>query len=178
MLSHELCNPLGALAAAAQVLRHVSSKEAKVEHEWRVSGRLAQHDVALDLAPAWVQADEARRSLMAALKLDGHDVYAAPDGRSGLAAVAATNPEVAVIDIGLPGLDGYQVAQSIRGMPSRDSMVLIALTGYGQPDAVRRARDAGFDEHVLKPIAPDQLVRLIDVACAAKAKRAGGRPSA
>jgi signal transduction histidine kinase/ActR/RegA family two-component response regulator len=122
--------------------------------------------------------EDARRSLMAALKLDGHEVYAAPDGRAGLAAVEATNPEVAVIDIGLPGLDGYEVAQSIRGMPARDSMVLIALTGYGQPEAVRRARDAGFDEHVLKPIAPEQLVRLIDVACAARARRAGARPSA
>ena len=63
-------------------------------------------------------------------------------------------------------------------MPARDSMVLIALTGYGAPEAVRRAREAGFDEHVLKPIAPDQLARLIDVACAAKVRRSGGRPSA
>ena len=361
MLSHELRNPLGALAAAAEVLNHVPSKEAtevvvrqvghmsrliedlldvsrvtrgkislsrrpldiaaaavKVEKEWRVSGRLAHHSVAIE-APArvWVQADEARveqivsnllgnavkytpsgghitvsvkrgrnhallqvrdtgvgmtpelaarvfdlfvqgertldrgagglgigltlvkrlaelhggtafaasagpgrgsqftvvlpaieepsqtlpeaardrpkqrhsilliedsddarRSLAAALKLDGHEVYAAADGKAGLAAVAVTKPEVAVIDIGLPGMDGYQVAQTIRDMPSNESMVLIALTGYGQPEAVRRAREAGFDEHVLKPIAPEQLMRLIDVACAAKARRAGGRPSA
>jgi hypothetical protein len=69
--------------------------------------------------------------------------------------------------------------QALRVLPTqlgwRD--IHLALPS-GQPDAVRRARDAGFDEHVLKPIAPDQLVRLIDVACAAKAKRAGGRPSA
>ena len=59
----------------------------------------------------------------------------------------------------------------LRRKPAHESMVLIALTGYAQPDSLRRARDAGFDEYITKPIEPDRLVRLIDVACAAKARR-------
>jgi signal transduction histidine kinase/CheY-like chemotaxis protein len=119
--------------------------------------------------------DDARRTLSMALRLDGHEVYEAADGKAGLAAAESVGPEVALIDIGLPGLNGYQVAEHLREMPAHGSMVLIALTGYGQPEAFRRARDAGFDDHIVKPVVPGQLVRLIDVACAAKARGAGAR---
>src|SRR5262245_2247022 len=122
--------------------------------------------------------DDARRTLSMALRLGGHDVYEAADGKSGLATVASVAPEVALIDIGLPGLNGYQVAEQLRDSPARQSMVLIALTGYGQPEAFRRAREAGFDEHLTKPVEPDQLERMIQVAWAAKLRRSGGRPSA
>jgi signal transduction histidine kinase len=110
--------------------------------------------------------DDARRTLSAALQMSGHQVYAAPDGRAGIETADNVAPEVAVIDIGLPGIDGYQVGESLRKAPAHESMVLIALTGYGQPDSLRRAREAGFDEYITKPIEPERLLRLIDAACA------------
>ena len=115
--------------------------------------------------------DDARRTLAAALALDGHQVHEAADGITGIAALARVNPDIAVVDIGLPGVDGYKVAETLRGAPEHDAMVLIALTGYGQPDSLRRAREAGFDEYVTKPIAPERLVRLMDVALEARARR-------
>jgi CheY-like chemotaxis protein/two-component sensor histidine kinase len=115
--------------------------------------------------------DDARRTLAAALSMEGHQVHEAADGISGIAALARVNPDVAVVDIGLPGVDGYKVAETLRGAPEHDAMVLIALTGYGQPDSLRRAREAGFDEYVTKPIAPERLVRLMDVALDARARR-------
>jgi DNA-binding response OmpR family regulator len=108
--------------------------------------------------------EEARQNLHAALAFDGHQVFEAADGEAGLLSAAECKPEVAIIDVGLPGLDGFQVARVLRA--DGDPAVLIALTGYTQPDALRRARAAGFDEYVTKPIAPDRLSRLIDAAVA------------
>ncbi|MDF3009833.1 MAG: response regulator, partial [Burkholderiales bacterium] len=122
--------------------------------------------------------DDARRTLSLALQMSGHQVYAAPDGKAGIETADAVDPEVAVIDIGLPGINGYQVGEDLRRKPAHEAMVLIALTGYGQPDSLRRARDAGFDEYITKPIDPDRLMRLIDVACAAKERRSSpSRPT-
>lgn len=81
--------------------------------------------------------EDARHSLATALALQGHQVHEAADGITGIAALARINPDVAVVDIGLPGLDGYTVAETLRGAPEHDRMVLIALTGYGQPDPAR-----------------------------------------
>jgi signal transduction histidine kinase/CheY-like chemotaxis protein len=117
---------------------------------------------------------DARSTLLQALQLDGHRVYEAADGESGLRTAAAVLPDVAIIDIGLPGRDGYEVASALRQSLESPEMVLIAVTGYEQPDSMRRARAAGFDEYVTKPIAPDRLVRLIDAAFAAKARRQPG----
>jgi signal transduction histidine kinase/CheY-like chemotaxis protein len=108
--------------------------------------------------------DDARRTLSLALQMSGHQVYAAPDGRAGIETADKVDPEVAVIDIGLPGINGYQVGESLRKAPAHEAMVLIALTGYGQPDSLRRAREAGFDEYITKPIEPERLMRLIDAA--------------
>ncbi len=93
--------------------------------------------------------DDARVSLQMVLEADGHAVHAAADGRSGLAAFEQVRPDVALIDIGLPGMDGYEVARAIRAR--RPEAILIALTGYGQPEDARRAADAGFDAHLVKP---------------------------
>jgi DNA-binding response OmpR family regulator len=98
---------------------------------------------------------------MTALSMDGHEVFEAADGDAGFLAVAQVNPDVAIVDVGLPGLNGYQVAQRLRARHGDDNMVLIALTGFGQPDSLRRAHEAGFDEYVTKPIAPERLVRLM-----------------
>jgi len=119
---------------------------------------------------------DARSSMLAALQLDGHHVYEAIDGESGIQAATAVRPDVAIIDIGLPGRDGYQVASALRQTIERQDMVLIAVTGYEQADSMRRARAAGFDEYITKPIAPDRLVRLIDAAFAARARRQPGAP--
>jgi signal transduction histidine kinase/CheY-like chemotaxis protein len=115
--------------------------------------------------------EDARRTLMTALSMDGHEVFEAADGDAGILAVAQVNPDVAIVDVGLPGLNGYQVAQRLRARHGDDNMVLIALTGFGQPDSLRRAHEAGFDEYVTKPIAPERLVRLMDVALAARVRR-------
>jgi signal transduction histidine kinase/ActR/RegA family two-component response regulator len=115
---------------------------------------------------------DTRETMVAALELDGHRVYQAADGNAGMRAVAEARPDVAVIDIGLPGLDGYEVASALRRDPGCQTMVLVAITGFEQPDSLRRAREAGFDEYLTKPVPPERLVRLIDAARAARSKRA------
>jgi CheY-like chemotaxis protein len=112
-----------------------------------------------------------RRTMIAALELDGHEVYEAADGNAGIRAIAEVKPDVAVIDIGLPGLNGYEVAAALRRDPQCQGMVLVAMTGLEQPDSLRRAREAGFDEYVTKPIPPERLVRLIDAARASRNRR-------
>jgi CheY-like chemotaxis protein len=92
---------------------------------------------------------------------------------SGLRTIAAVKPDVAIIDIGLPGLDGYEMAAALRENLEHQKMVLIAITGFERPDSLRRAREAGFDDYVTKPMAPDRLARLIDAALTAKARRSG-----
>jgi CheY-like chemotaxis protein len=100
--------------------------------------------------------DDAREALRALLELEGHHVAAAATGPRGLEMATQHPPEVALVDIGLPEVDGYEVARRLRGLGAR-CPYLIALTGYGQPDDVKRARDAGFDAHLLKPVDPDAL---------------------
>ncbi len=91
----------------------------------------------------------------------GHDTCVAYDGPGALEALEAFRPDVAVLDIGLPGMDGYELAQTIRAR--RDGSIrLIALTGYGQASDRIRAKQAGFDEHAAKPVALERLVALID----------------
>jgi CheY-like chemotaxis protein len=99
--------------------------------------------------------------LCAQLERDGHEVQAAPDGPSGLEAAAATRPDVVLIDIVLPGLDGYDVARRIRASAWGTSMLLVALTGYGQADDRRNALEAGCDLHVTKPVMPERLAEII-----------------
>jgi CheY-like chemotaxis protein len=74
------------------------------------------------------------------------------------------HPDMAIIDIGLPGLNGYQVARRIRERPTGHAMLLVALTGYGSPDDFQLSTEAGFDHHLVKPIDPDQLTRLLSEA--------------
>lgn len=94
---------------------------------------------------------DARNSLALLLKLVGHDVIAAQDGQSGIEAAASSAPDFALIDIGLPDLDGYQVAAKLRGMLGPQP-VLIALTGFSQPEDRQRALEAGFQNHLTKPV--------------------------
>jgi signal transduction histidine kinase/CheY-like chemotaxis protein len=101
-----------------------------------------------------------RESLQELLEAQGHRVDTAIDGERGVEQALAGRPEVALVDIGLPRLDGYEVARRIRGAMG-SKIFLIALTGYGQPDDRARAAAAGFDVHITKPLDIGTLERLI-----------------
>ncbi|MGE3510352.1 MAG: response regulator [Vicinamibacterales bacterium] len=105
--------------------------------------------------------DDARETLNAWLREFGHWVTTASDGFEGLDVARTVHLDVVLIDIGLPGLDGYQVAASLRAMGGSPRPRLIAVTGYGRPEDSARAREAGFDAHLVKPVEPEQLARLI-----------------
>jgi len=103
---------------------------------------------------------DAREALRALLELDGYEVHAAADGIEGLDLARTKAPEVALVDIGLPGFDGYEVARRMKALPAPPS-VMIALTGYSEPEDRQRATDAGFAAHLVKPVDPDGLSRLL-----------------
>ena len=103
---------------------------------------------------------DSAEALALALGATGHDVRLAADGSSALEGAAEFQPEVVLLDIGLPGMDGYEVARRLRA-DGGAQMVLVALTGYGQEEDRQRARDAGFDHHLVKPIPPDALLALL-----------------
>jgi signal transduction histidine kinase len=105
--------------------------------------------------------EDAREMLRSALTLAGHEVHEAGDGATAVALATAVAPEVALIDIGLPGMDGYDVARHIRASERGKSIRLVALTGYGQAEDRLRALHAGFDAHVTKPVPPERLSDLI-----------------
>ena len=100
--------------------------------------------------------DDARKSLAILLAFDGHETYEAANGVRGIELASHVRPEVALIDIGLPDLSGYEVARRVR-MELSSGVALVAVTGYGQPEDQRRAFDAGFDAHLVKPITIEQL---------------------
>jgi two-component system, sensor histidine kinase len=104
--------------------------------------------------------DDAREALRMLLELDGHVVEAAAEGMQALEITRAKDPDVALVDIGLPGIDGYEVARRIRAAGGRRPL-LIALTGYGQPEDKRRAAEAGFDSLLVKPVDPAALTDLL-----------------
>ncbi|HZN86760.1 MAG TPA: ATP-binding protein, partial [Burkholderiales bacterium] len=105
--------------------------------------------------------DDARQMLHEALVYGGHEVREARDGASGLALAAESPPDVALIDIGLPDVDGYEVARRLRASPGGRRMGLIAITGYGQAEDQRLAYEAGFDAHLTKPVAPERLKQVM-----------------
>ncbi|HEU4619604.1 MAG TPA: ATP-binding protein [Gammaproteobacteria bacterium] len=105
--------------------------------------------------------DDTRESLRIALELRGHRVFAAPDAAGALAIMREQRPVIAVLDIGLPDTDGYELARKLRS-EFGDELVLVALTGYGTPRERLKAAQAGFDEHVSKPIDVDELRRLLE----------------
>jgi signal transduction histidine kinase len=106
---------------------------------------------------------DAREMLAVLLKQAGHEVYEAADGVDGLALALRERPDAAIIDVGLPGLDGYEVARRIRAGTDGAHMLLVAVTGYGLPEDRRRALDAGFDRHLVKPVEQDQLADALAV---------------
>ncbi len=108
---------------------------------------------------------DAAESLATLLRVWGHDVQVVHDGLQALDAARGRRPEVVLLDIGLPGLDGYQVARRLREDIGLDNALLVAMTGYGQPEDRRRSREAGIHHHFVKPVEPFVLRNLLaDVA--------------
>ena len=123
---------------------------------------------------------DAREMFRMMLELDGHDVLEAEDGCAGLQLLQSESLDVAFIDVGLPGLDGYEIARRFRCESNSSGaaastvpvdadsdhvgkrVLLVALTGYGTPDALERSRRAGFDHHLIKPVNPDALYKLLN----------------
>ncbi len=105
-----------------------------------------------------------RETLNMLLTMWGHDVETAGDGASGIACILRSHPDIALVDIGLPGTNGYEVARAVRQQDPARAIKLIALTGYGQPADKEMALQAGFDTHLLKPIAPAILAETLAAA--------------
>jgi CheY-like chemotaxis protein len=99
---------------------------------------------------------DARETLRALLEAEGHRVDEAVDGAAGLARAETARPDIALIDIGLPGIDGYEVARRLRARLGARP-ILVAISGYGQLNDRLRSLAAGFDAHLTKPVAADNL---------------------
>jgi two-component system, sensor histidine kinase len=107
--------------------------------------------------------DDARTTLRMLLTIAyGHTVYEAADGASGVQSALDLKPDVALIDLGLPDVDGHEVARRIRAVLDRRAILLVALTGYGTAEDQRRASEAGFDIHLVKPVEPADLVKILE----------------
>jgi signal transduction histidine kinase/ActR/RegA family two-component response regulator len=104
---------------------------------------------------------DALESLGRLLQLAGHEVYQASDGPQALALAAEKRPDLIMLDIGMPGMDGYEVTRRIRAEPWGQAMVLVAVTGWGQDSDRRRSREAGFDSHWVKPLDAQKLGALL-----------------
>jgi PAS domain S-box-containing protein len=111
---------------------------------------------------------DSAESMALLLRLSGHETWLAFDGNTAVSLAAEHAPDAVLLDIGLPGMDGYQVASRLRELPQTSHSLLIALTGYGQEEDRQRSRAAGFSEHFVKPVDPESLFRAI-----ARHRRAG-----
>ena len=144
---------------------HVPSRERTTEHGFPMSAlRILVVDDNRDSAA----------SMGMLLRIVGNDVRIANDGLEAVNMAEEFRPEVILLDIGLPKLNGYEVARHIRQQPFGQGMVLVATTGWGQDADRRRSKDAGFDHHLVKPLDPDKLLELL-AALSQAAADAGGR---
>ncbi len=92
------------------------------------------------------------------MKLLGHDVQVAHNRKAAIEAARAHRPEIVLLDIGLPGMDGYEVVKRLRAEECGRDALIIAVSGYGQPEDLRRSKEAGFDHHLVKPVDYDALM--------------------
>jgi len=104
---------------------------------------------------------DATDSLAMLLQMHGHDVISAYEGRSALDLATREQPSLIVVDIGLPDIDGFEVARRLRADPRTAGSTLVALTGYGQPEDREKSKNAGFDHHLVKPAAADVILGLV-----------------
>jgi len=112
---------------------------------------------------------DAAESLGMLLELEHCEVAVAFDGIQALETIDQFQPDIALLDIGMPGMDGYELARRIRATPRGRNLVLVALTGWGQADDKKRAADSGFDEHLTKPVDPDLLTQVLHLTHSAAA---------
>ncbi len=96
------------------------------------------------------------------IRLSGHEIEMAHDGETALEKAKSFKPEIILLDVGLPDMHGYEVAERLRAIPENKSLVIVALTGYGNEEDRRRAMDAGFDYHFVKPVDFTALESLIN----------------
>jgi signal transduction histidine kinase/DNA-binding response OmpR family regulator len=115
---------------------------------------------------------DARDMLRTFLELAGHEVHDAVTGPDAVEKAGRVLPDLALVDLGLPGFDGLEVAARLRGDPATRGILLVAMTGYGQPDDRRRTSEAGFETHIVKPVAAEQLNEVIAL-CAERITQAG-----
>jgi len=104
---------------------------------------------------------DAAEALTMLLEVLGHRVRTVHDGATALDLAQTSPPDVMLVDIGLPGIDGYEVARRVRQDARLQHVLLVALTGYGQEEDRQRTMAAGFDHHITKPVEPDALNRIV-----------------
>ena len=138
-----------------QSTRGASSKSTRTDKTVLAASRNSPTVLLVDDQPDIVE------SLSAVLRAYGYSVHTAEDGVVATQVAEALRPDVMIIDLGMPRMDGYQVARWVRQQPWGLRRRLIAVTGWGQEEDRRRTREAGFDDHVVKPIDPDVLIRLL-----------------
>jgi signal transduction histidine kinase/ActR/RegA family two-component response regulator len=114
---------------------------------------------------------DAAKVLSLLLEALGHDVAIEHEAQRAIERARVEAPQMLFLDIGLPDLDGYELARRLRAMPETAEAVFVAVTGYGQPDDKRRARQAGFDHHVVKPVRLDAILGLLDDYASARTRR-------
>jgi CheY-like chemotaxis protein len=116
---------------------------------------------------------DAARLLADSLSVLGHGTRVAHDGPVALRIAEEYRPDAALVDIGLPVMDGYELARRLRALPGLERVCLIAVTGYGQSEDRARSREAGFDAHLVKPVQHERLGRLLgELSCSAAERHA------
>ena len=105
--------------------------------------------------------EDSRELLCALLRRNGFDCHTADSGTTALSLTERVVPDIAILDVGLPEMDGFEVARRIRKNPKSEHILLIALTGYGRASDRLASHESGFDEHLVKPVRAEQLLRVL-----------------
>jgi CheY-like chemotaxis protein len=116
-------------------------------------------------------------SMALVLRTAGHAVFVSHDGREAIETMTRVQPDAVLLDIGLPGADGFEVARRIRANPDYARTLLVAISGYGQDDHRMLSRAAGFDHHLVKPVEPDAVLHLLATVPAGQQGAAGSLPA-
>jgi CheY-like chemotaxis protein len=106
--------------------------------------------------------EDVSETLASLLEEEGHRVWVASDGPRGIEIVQQERPQIVLCDLGLPGMDGLEVCRCVRGLPLGEQPTMVALTGWGRDDDRRRTDEAGFDHHLVKPVALDKLQSVLE----------------
>ena len=104
---------------------------------------------------------DSREMLRVALEIAGHQVFVAEDGPRGIEEASTVRPDAVLLDLGLPGVDSYEVARRLRYAPGGQDMLIVALSGYGRQEDKERSRESGFDFHLVKPVDPSAVERIL-----------------